>query len=88
MNDEIEPEICTIRYTSVDVAGKRLLVLGRGSMMAKFDVHGAFRTVPVHPRDRWLLGMCWEAKTYIDTVLPFGLRSAPVIYNAFEEALM
>ena len=88
VNDGIEPEICTVRYTSVDVACKRLLALGRGSMMAKFDVQGAFRTVPVHPHDRWLLGMCWEGKTYIDTVLPFGLRSAPAIYNAVAEALM
>ena len=36
------------KYTSVDVACRRLLALGRGSMMAKFDVQGAFRTVPVH----------------------------------------
>lgn len=88
VNDGIEPEMCTVKYTSVDVACRRLLALGRGSMMAKFDVQGAFRTVPVHPHDRWLLGMRWEGKTYVDTVLPFGLRSAPAIYSAVAEALM
>ena len=58
VNDGIEPEVCAIRYTSVDVACWRIVALGRGTIMAKFDVQGAFRTVPVHPHDRWLLGMC------------------------------
>ena len=88
VNNGIESEVCTVKYTSVDTACRRLLALGRGAMMAKFDVQGAFRTIPVHPHDRWLLGMCWEGKIYIDTVLPFGLRSAPAIYNAVAEALM
>ena len=35
----------------------RVLALGQGSLLAKFDVEGAYRTVPVHPEDRWLLGM-------------------------------
>ena len=31
-----------------------------GTVLAKFDVQGAFRTIPVHPNDRRLLGMRWE----------------------------
>ena len=27
--------------------------------MAKFDLKAAYRNVPVHPDDRWLLGMIW-----------------------------
>ena len=50
---------------------------GAGTKLDKFDVEGAYRTVPVHPDDRWLLGMRWKGKTYINTVVPFGLRSAP-----------
>ena len=75
-NDGIEPEVCSVRYTSVDAACKRVVAKGRGAMLAKFDVEGAFRTVPVHPDDRWLLGMKWEGKVYVDKVLPFGLWSA------------
>ena len=56
--------------------------------MAKFDVQGAFRTVPVHPHDRWLLVMCWEGRTYVDKVLPFRRRSAPKIYKSVANALM
>ena len=31
--------------------------------------------------------MVWEDKLYVDTVLLFGLRSAPAIFNALAEAL-
>ena len=55
-------------------------------MLAKFDVMGTFRTVPVHPDDRWLLG--WEGQTYVDKVLPFGLRSAPKLYNVAADGLL
>ena len=88
VNDGIEPEVCSARYTSVDAACKRVVAKGRGATLTKFDVEGAFRTVPVHPDDRWLLGMKWEGKVYVDKVLPFGLRSAPKLYNAVPDALL
>ena len=37
---------------------------------------------------RWLLGMQWKGSVYMDKVLPFGLRSAPKIYNAIADAQM
>ena len=45
-------------------------------IMAKVDVKSAYRNVPNHPQDRWLMGMLWEGSLYIDTALLFGLRSA------------
>ena len=77
--------MCSVYYTSVDAACKRVLALG---MLAKFDVEGSFQTVLVHPDDRWLLGMKWEGQVYVDKVLPFGLRSAPKLYNALADALL
>ncbi len=88
VNDGIEPEVCSLHYTSVDEACRRVIAKGRGTVLAKFDVEGAFRTVPVHPEDRWLLGMSWEGHVYVDKVLPFGLRSAPKLYNAVADALL
>ena len=32
--------------------------------------------------DRYLLGMSWRGKYYVDLSLPFGLRSAPPIFNS------
>ena len=87
VNDGVEPELCSMKYTSVDEAVRKVLALGAGTLMAKFDVEGAYRTIPVHPEDRWLLGMKWEGKLYVDKTLPFGLRSAPKIYTAVADAM-
>ncbi len=46
-----------------------------------------YRMVSVHPHDQWLLGISWNAYTYIDKALPFGLRSAPKILNAVADGL-
>jgi len=53
--------------------------------MAKFDVESAYRNVPVHPSDRYLLGMKWRNQYYVDLALPFGLRSAPFIFNSIAD---
>ena len=64
-----------------------MLQLGRGTHMAKVDIGNAYRNIPVHPVDRWLLGMSWRRGIFIDAVLPFGLRSAPKIFNSVADAL-
>lgn len=46
------------------------------------DIKQACRNVPVNPADRRLLGMQWKGQVYIDTALPFGLRSAPLTFTA------
>ena len=39
---------------------------GRGVLMAKFDVEAAYRNIPVHPDDRYLLGMKWRGQFFVD----------------------
>ena len=87
VNDGIEKEICSLSYTSVDAVADKVLALGRGAMLAKMDIKQAYRMVPIHPQDRHLLGMRWEGKVYVDKTLPFGLRSAPIIFSALADAL-
>ena len=60
---------------------------GRGALLAKLDIESAYRIVPIHPDDRSVLGMKWKGEIYIDTCLPFGLRSAPKIFTALADAL-
>jgi hypothetical protein len=55
--------------------------------MATTDVQSAFRNIPVHPDDWELLGMKWRGLYFFDRVLPFGLRSAPYIFNMLSDAL-
>ncbi len=88
INDGVELELYSLSYTSVDRAVQRILRRGAGARLAKFDVEGAYRTVPVHPEDRHLLRMRWRGVLHIDTVLPFGMRSAPKIFNAIADALL
>ena len=88
MNEGIRTDLCSLVYCSVDNAVDVILDLGQGSLLAKMDLESAYRNVPVHPTDQSLLGMVWEDSLYIDTVLPFGLRSAPKIFTALADGLM
>ena len=55
--------------------------------MNKIDLKNAFRLIPVRPKDWNLLGVCWHGQFYIDTCLPFGLRSTPHIFNEISTAI-
>ena len=87
VNDGITPELCSLWYASVDDAVRAVLALGRGTRLAKFDIQSAYRIIPVHPSNRQLLGMVWNGQLYVDTALPFGLRSAPKIFAAVADVL-
>ena len=87
INDGISKELASLSYVSVDEVVVRVLQLGRGALMAKMDIKQAYRNIPVHPSDRRLLGMRWKGKTFVDMALPFGLRSAPLIFSAVADAL-
>ena len=58
-----------------------------GAYLTKVDVRSALRLCPVRPGDWFLLGIYWEKHYYYDRVLPFGLRSAPYIFNKFADGL-
>jgi len=79
--------MCSLSYVSVDDAAREVFRQGQHSLMAKVDVKSAYRNIPVHPDDRWLLGLQWGGAVYVDTALPFGLRSAPKIFTAVADAV-
>ena len=87
VNDAISVEHCHMHYTSVLEASALIRQLGRGARLAKIDLHQAYRMVPVHADDHHLLGIKYQNETFVDTALPFGLRSAPKIFSAFADAL-
>ena len=41
----------------------------------------------MHPKDRLLLGMEWKGVVFVDGTLPFGLRSAPLLFTALGDAV-
>ena len=80
VNDGISRERFSLRCISVDTAITSLMELGPGALMAKFDVGAAlpaYRNIPIHESEQYLLGMQWCDQYYVDLTLPFGLRSAP-----------
>jgi len=86
MNDGIDPALSSLAYASIDDAAAHILTLGKGTLLAKLDVKSAYHTVPVHLDDRPLLAVSWQGKVYVDTALPFGLRSTPKIFSSIADA--
>ncbi len=87
INDGISKELAALSYVGIDEIVARIVELGRGAVMAKMDIKQAYRNVPVHPEDSLLLGMHWQGRIFVDRTLPFGLRSAPLIFTALADAL-
>ena len=81
INDGIPKHLCSLKYISIDDAVQEILAHGRGTILA---IKSPFRLIPVHPSDRYLLGMSWNNALYIDTCLPF---SAPKLFNLFADLL-
>ena len=83
VNNGISSDWCSLEYVTVDMVANVILGFGPGAVvLSKVDVRSAYRTVLVHPEDRWLLGMQWGGQQFVDNVLPFGLRSAPKLFMA------
>ena len=87
VNDGIDNDQFPVQYSTVDDAVEMISRYGTGAILAKIDLKSAFRMVPIDPKDWDLLGMQWQGGFYLDTCLPFGLRSAPYLFNQFVEAL-
>ena len=87
INDYIPKDPYSLQYVRIDDAISILQQLGPGSFMAKTDLKSAFRLMPIHPDDWNLFGICWESQYYVDLYLPFGLRSAPYLFNQISDAL-
>ena len=86
ITDHIHKDKYSLQYVRVDDAIRILQRLGKGAFMAKTDLKSAFRLIPIHPDDWNLLGVHWQSKFYVDLYLPFGLRSAPYLFNQLSEA--
>ena len=87
VNDGIDKALCSISYVKIDQVVNHMLSFPPGALMAKIDIKHAYRNIPVHPDDRHLLAMRWQDEILVDKVLPFGLRSAPIIFTAVADAL-
>ena len=87
VNAGIPKELCSLKYITVDSAIDHIKNIDYGAMLAKIDIKSAFHLLPVHPADRHLLAMRWKKEVFVDTCLPFGLRSALKLFNILADLL-
>ena len=83
VKNAIDSEMSSLTYIKVDDVANQAAQRGRGTLMAKMDVEEAYRIIPIHPDDRHLLDIYWDGQVYMGAALPFGLRSAPLIFTAW-----
>ena len=74
VNDFIDKQFCTVRYSSVDEAVRMVQSLKPGALLAlaKADVKSAFRLLKIWPGDFDQLGFTFDGKFYFDKCLPMG----------------
>ena len=87
VNDGISRELCSLSYILVRLAAKVVAQLGRGALLAKIDIKAAYCMLLIHPDNRWLLGMQWEVALFVESAIPFGLRSAPKLFTSVADAV-
>lgn len=87
VNMGISDEDAKVSYEGLDFVIDNIIQAGRGCFLSKFDIQAAYRNIPVHPDDRYLLGMRWEGFYFVDLALSFGGRSAPGIFTSVADVL-
>ena len=86
VNDGIAPTFSSVCYPTVDNLASLVVSKGKGAYLVKADIKEAYRNIPIHPDDYYLLGVEWDGVVILDKFLPFGLRSAPKIFSAVADA--
>ncbi len=87
VNDFIPKEWGSLEYATFDEATEALLAQGQGAILVKKDLANAFRHIPIASSDLLLMGFFCDGFWWIDTFLPFGLRTAPFIFDLFAKGL-
>ena len=81
INDFIDSDLCTVRYTSFDNVIE--MISKKKAELGVIDIKSAFRLLRVHPDDFELLGIQIDGEYYIDKCLPMGCSISCKIFNQF-----
>ena len=85
INSGIPEKYGAITYSGIEDAIRAVQVQGQNSILMKRDFESAFRHIPISRQDTPLLGFCWKENYYAECFVPFGLCTAPYIFNLFAE---
>ena len=87
VNDGIPRSLHSLKYVTIDDAINQIIDTGPNAPLAKVDIKHAFCLLSIHIVDCHLLAMKWKQSIYVDTCLPFGLRSVPKLFNILADLL-
>ena len=87
VNSHIPDELRHVHYETLDDLVELVKIHGRGSLIAKADIESAFRIIPIHPSDHYLLGFTWNDKFFYDKRLPMGCSTSCNIFESFSTAI-
>ena len=87
VNDFMDEQFCTVRYSSVDEAVQMVQNLKPGALLAKAYVKSAFRLLKIWPGDFDQLGFTFDGKFYFDKCLPIGASVSCSLFEKFSTAL-
>lgn len=93
VNDFIDKDSFHLHYLSLDEVISDIKLRGPGTLLSKLDLESAFHHIPVRREDFELLGSTfyrfnpvtnsYVKEYYFDTVLQFGGRSSPKLFDDF-----
>lgn len=87
INAFIDPQLCSVKYSSFDSVVDMIAELGQGAELGKVDIKNAFRLLPIYPGDFELLGFKFQGKYYYDKCLPMGCSLSCAIFEKFSTFL-
>ena len=85
INDGIDKQLYIVQYTNFDDAIKLVVEAGKDALLAKADIKSAFRLLPIHPDDFYLLG--FHNFHFVDKALPMVASCAPALFETFSTFL-
>lgn len=76
VNDSIPAAYKPVSYEGIRRIVELVAQLGKGTLVAKADIQEAYRILPVHPSQYYLLGFSWNKEFYYDKRLPMGASTS------------
>ena len=87
VNDFLDPQACSVKYTSFDKVIEMIAIQGVNAKLAKIDIKSAFRLLPIYSGDFDLLGFQFKGQYYIDKCLPMGCSISCSLFEKFASFL-
>ena len=81
VNSHIDPQNCSVQYTSFDKVLNTVSTVGPNSLMGRMDVSSAFRLLPIHPKDFVLFGFKFNDNYFFDKCLPMGCSASCQLFE-------